>query len=188
MVQSACCHHFLLRFESFSKMEGYEGYFTNWIWWSILTFFTILMDKSGWNWWPNWRVFDALTDSGKIFDWYGRRKNLFTLKAGEKSQILMSFRLFLFEKLGHFQTENWLKIHEQIKLLLKSYSVVQSACLYVAAYRFYRTSKIQGYGQMMIFHTPVSLKFCKNWMQQHLNMPIAPLISSWAAVWFAHEF
>ena len=158
---------------------------------TFFTFFTILqpwIDESLKNWWPNWRVFDALTDSGKNFDRYGPRKNLFTLKAGEKSQILMSFRLFLFEKLGHFQTENWLKIHEQIKLLLKSYSVVQSACLDVAAYRFYRTLKIQGYGQMMIFHTPVSLKFCKNWMQQHLNMPIAPLISSWAAVWFAHEF
>ena len=85
-------------------------------------------------------------------------------KQVKKSQILMSFKLFLFEKLGHFQTENWLKIHEQIKLLLKSYSVVQSACLDVAAYRFYRTSKIQGYSQMMIFHTPVSLNFCKNWI------------------------
>ena len=80
-------------------------------------------------------------------------KELLTLKAGEKNQILMSFRLFGFEKLGHFQTENWLKIHEQIKQLHKSYSVVQSACLDVAAFIFYRTSKIQGYGQMMIFHT-----------------------------------
>ena len=123
-----------------------------------MTFFTIFdisplwMDKSGWNWWPNWRVFDALTDSGKIFDRYGLRKILLILKAGEKSQILMSFRLFLFEKLGHFQTENWLKIHEQIKLLRKSYSVVQSACLDVAAYRFYRTSKIQGYVKSSFDH------------------------------------
>ena len=67
----------------------------------------------------------------------------------------MSSRLFLFEKLGHFQTENSLKIHEQIKLLRKSFSVVQSACLDVAAFIFYRTSKIWGYGQMMIFYTPI---------------------------------
>ena len=67
----------------------------------------------------------------------------------------MSIRLFLFEKLGNFQTENWLKIHEQIKLLRKSYSVVQSAYSDVAVFIFYRTSKKQGYGQMMIFHTPI---------------------------------
>ena len=38
------------------------------------------------------------TDSGKSFDRYGLRKTLFTLKAGEKSQILTSFRLFLIEQ------------------------------------------------------------------------------------------
>ena len=78
------------------------------------------MDQSLKNWWPNWRIFDALTDSGKIFDRYGLKKILFTLKGGEKSQISMSFRLFFIEKLSHLQTENWLKIHEQIKLQLKS--------------------------------------------------------------------
>ena len=60
----------------------------------------------------------------------------FTLKAGEKSPTLMSFRLFLIEKLNNFKTENWLKIHEQIKLLLKSQSVVQSAYFYVDSFRF----------------------------------------------------
>ena len=91
MVQSACCYHFLLRFESFSKMEGYEGFLTRWIWWSILTFFTIFdisllwMDKFGWNWWPNWRVFDALTESGKIFDRYDPQNFWETLEAGANS-------------------------------------------------------------------------------------------------------
>ena len=42
----------------------------------------------------------------KFLDQYGLQKILFTLKAGEKSQILMSFRLFFIEKLCHFQTEN----------------------------------------------------------------------------------
>ena len=99
MVQSACCYHFLLRFESFSKIERYEGYFTNWIWWSILTFFTIFdisplwMDKFGWNWWPNWRVFDALTESGKIFDRYDPQNFWETLEAGAKKWIFSPFWL-----------------------------------------------------------------------------------------------
>ena len=72
MVQSACCYRFLLRFESFSKMEGYEGFITRWIWWPILTFIIILdisllwMGKFGWNLWPNWRVFIVLADGRKI--------------------------------------------------------------------------------------------------------------------------
>ena len=111
MVQSACCHHFLLRFESFSKMEGYEGYFTNWIWWSILTFFTFFVisplwiDKSGWNWWPNWRVFDALTESGKIFDQYDPQKFWKTLEAGAKKEIFLPFWLLWSHSLGTSELE-----------------------------------------------------------------------------------
>ena len=128
-LTSGAIHTFLsllvLIWESF-KDGAWEGFFAAWnlgVIWTFFTFFTIpqlWIDQSLKNWWPNWRVFDALTDSGKIFEQYGLKKILFTLKAGEKSQILMSFSLFFIEKLCHFQTENWLKIHEQIKLQLKS--------------------------------------------------------------------
>ena len=112
MVQSACCYHFLLGFESFSKMEGYEGYFPNWIWWSILTFFTIFyisllwMDKFGWNWWPNWRVFDALTECGKVFDRYDPQKFWETLEAGAKKWIFSLFWLLRSKNLGTSKIEN----------------------------------------------------------------------------------
>ena len=112
MVQSACCYHFLLRFESSSKMEGYEGYFTRWIWWSILTFFTIFdisllwMDKFGWNWWPNWRVFDALTESGKIFDQYDPQNFWETLEAGAKKWIFSPFWLLWSNNLGTSEIKN----------------------------------------------------------------------------------
>ena len=111
MVQSACCYHFLLRFESFSKMEGYEGFLTRWIWWSILTFFTIFdisplwMDKFGQNWWPNWRVFDALTESGKIFDRYDRQNIWETLEAGAKKWIFSPFWLLWSKNLGTSEIE-----------------------------------------------------------------------------------
>ena len=111
-MQSACCYRFLLGFESFSKMEGYEGFLTRWIWWSILTFFTIFdisllwMDKFGWNWWPNWRVFDALTESGKIFDRYDPQNFWETLEAGAKKWIFSPFWLLWSNNLGTSEIEN----------------------------------------------------------------------------------
>ena len=111
MLQSACCYHFLLRFESFSKMEGYEGYFIRWTRWSILTFFTIFdisplwMDRFGWNWWPNWRFFDALIESGKIFDWYDPQYFGETLEAGVKKRIFLSFWLLQSQNKGTTELE-----------------------------------------------------------------------------------
>ena len=36
------------------------------------------------NWWPNWRFFDALNESGKIFDRYDPQNFWRTLEAGAK--------------------------------------------------------------------------------------------------------
>ena len=111
MVQSGCCYRFLLRFESFSKMEGYEGFITIWIWWSILTFFTIFdisplwMDQFGQNWWPNWRFFDALNESGKIFDRYDPQNFWKTLEASAKKWIFLQFRLLWSYNLGTSELE-----------------------------------------------------------------------------------
>ena len=111
MVQSACCYRFLLRFESFSKMEGFEGFITRWIWWSILTFFSIFdlslpwMDKFGWNWWPNWRVFDVLTESGKIFDRYDPQNFWETPEAGAKKWIFSPFWLLWSKNFGTTKIE-----------------------------------------------------------------------------------
>ena len=93
-------------------MEGYESFFTRWIWWSILTFFTIFdtsplwMDKFGWNWWPNWRVFDALTESGKIFDQYDPQNFWETLEAGAKRWFFSPFWLLWSTNLGTSKIEN----------------------------------------------------------------------------------
>ena len=131
MVQSACCYHFLLRFESFSKMEGYEGYFTNWIWWSILTFFTIFdifplwMDKSGWNWWPNWRVFDTLDESGKILDRYDPQNFWETLQAGAKKWFFSPFWLLRSKNLGTSEIENDISEALLLKMGQKYHKIVK---------------------------------------------------------------
>ena len=94
-----------------AQIEGYEGYFIRWIWWSILTFFKIFdisplwIDKFRWNWWPNWRVFDALIESGKIFDQYDPQNFWETLEAGAKKWIFSPFWLLWSENLGTSETE-----------------------------------------------------------------------------------
>ena len=121
----SACYRFLLRFERFSKMEWYEGYFTHWIWWLILTFFTIFdisplwMEKFGWNWWPNWRVFYALAESGKIFDRYDPQNFWETLEAGAKKWFFSPFWLLWSKNLGTSEIENDKRISGQIKLLFK---------------------------------------------------------------------
>ena len=72
------------------------------------------------NWWPKWRIFDALADPARNFDRYGPPKILLTLKADTKMFYFIAFLAILAEWLLHFQLEKWHKIWEQIKLLLKS--------------------------------------------------------------------
>ena len=72
------------------------------------------------NRWPKWRIFDALADPARNFDRYGYPKILLTLKADTKMFNFIAFLVILAEWLLHFQSEKWLKICEQIKLLLKS--------------------------------------------------------------------
>ena len=72
------------------------------------------------NQFPKWRIFDALADSARNFDQYGPQKILLTLKADTKMFNFIAFLAILTEWLLHFQSEKWLKICEQIKLLLKS--------------------------------------------------------------------
>ena len=97
MVQSAYCYHFLLRFESSSKMEGCEGYFISefgGLFWHF-TVFDISppwIDKFRWNWWPNWR-FLMLTESVKIFARYDPQNLWETLEAGTKKWIFSPFWL-----------------------------------------------------------------------------------------------
>ena len=43
------------------------------------------MDQNGGNWWPNWRLFDALTKSGKIFDRYDPKNVWETVEGGAKN-------------------------------------------------------------------------------------------------------
>ena len=52
--------------------------------------------------------------------------------------------VILGSKLGHFAFEIWPKIHEIIKLELKSQQVVQSASLYLFSFRFDRVLKMEG--------------------------------------------
>ena len=86
---------FFVKIWELFKEEGYEGYSIRRIWWSILIFFTIFdisplwMDQFGRNWWPNWRFFDALTESAKIFDRYDLQIFRETLEAGSKKWIFM---------------------------------------------------------------------------------------------------
>ena len=111
MVQSACCYHFLLRFESFSKMEGYEGYFIRWIWLSILIFFTIFdlsplwMNQFRQNWWLNQRFFNALIECGKIFGRNDPQNFWKTLEAGAKKEIFLPFWLLWSHSLGTSELE-----------------------------------------------------------------------------------
>ena len=144
MVQSACCYHFLLRFESFSKMEGYEGYFTRWIWWSILTFFTIFdisplwMDQFGQNWWPNRRFFDALNESGKVFDRYGPQIFWKTLEAGAKMEITIAkekTRQNVFQCFTFIKWEKYSKIHDGLKALQKIFEMGPCWLLYLYSFR-----------------------------------------------------
>ena len=59
----------------------------------------------------SWKVF---------FQEYDPKKHRKTLKAGAKKLDSIAILAILVEKLGHFWSENWLEIHEQIELLLKS--------------------------------------------------------------------
>ena len=110
MVQSASCYCFLLDMKAFQRWKGMRVFY-QWIWWSILTFLTIFdvsplwMDKFGWNWWPNWRVFDALTESGKIFDRYDPQNFWETLEAGAKKWIFSPFWSLWSQNLGTSEQE-----------------------------------------------------------------------------------
>ena len=71
-------------------------------------FFTISqpwIDESLKNWWPNWRVFDALTESGKIFDRYDPQNFWETLEAGAKKWIFSPFWLLWSKNLGTSEIE-----------------------------------------------------------------------------------
>ena len=50
------------------------------------------------------------------------------------------------QKLGHLELKNQLLIHKQIKLRLKSYLVVKTACQYLISLRFDSRLKVRGYG------------------------------------------
>ena len=72
-----------------------EGFFATWNMGKIWTIFTFLalswlwMDQFSKNRWPNYRFFDALTDSSEIFNQYDPPKILLTLKAGKNIPIFM---------------------------------------------------------------------------------------------------
>ena len=53
------------------------------------------MDQNGWNWWSNWRFFDALTKSGKIFDRYGPQNFWKTVEVGAKKWVKLFWLLWL---------------------------------------------------------------------------------------------
>ena len=60
-----------------------------------MTFFTVFniswlcMVQFWWNLWPNWRFFDALTDSGKIFGRYDPQNFWENVEAGAKKWIFL---------------------------------------------------------------------------------------------------
>ena len=107
MVQSACFYHSLLKFESISKRGVNGGHFAGWIS-TLLTFFDISrlwMDQFLKNWWPNCRVFDALTDSGTIFNRYDPQNFWETLEAGAKRWIFSPFWSLWSQNLGTSEQE-----------------------------------------------------------------------------------
>ena len=63
------------------------------------------IDKFRWNWWPNWRFFDALTESVKIFDRYDPQNFWETLEAGAKKWIFPPFWLLWSKNLGTSEIE-----------------------------------------------------------------------------------
>ena len=77
-----------------------------------MTFFTISdisplwMDQFGQNWWLNWDFFDALNESGKIFDRYDLQNFWETLKAGAKKWIFSPFWQLWSNNLGTSKIEN----------------------------------------------------------------------------------
>ena len=91
MVQSACFYHSLLKFESISKIGVNGSNFAGWIFgvnfdsfynfWYFAALHGPILKK---NWWPNWRFFDALNESGKIFDRYDPQNFWKTPEAGAK--------------------------------------------------------------------------------------------------------
>ena len=91
-----------------------------------MIFFTIFdiaplwMDKFGWNWWPDLRVFDALTESGKIFDQNDPQHFWETLEAGAKKWIFSPFWLFWSKNLGTFAIENDKKSLGKLNYCLRS--------------------------------------------------------------------
>ena len=78
------------------------------------------MDRFWWNWWPNWRFFDALTDPWKFFYQFDLLEIRETIKAGAKKWDFIAILAILVEKLGYFWSEIQLKIHEKSELLPKS--------------------------------------------------------------------
>ena len=63
------------------------------------------IDKFRWNWWPNWRFFDALTESVKIFDRYDPQNLWETLEAGAKKWIFSPFWLLWSKNSGTSEIE-----------------------------------------------------------------------------------
>ena len=49
------------------------------------------MNQSMENWWPKWRIFDALADPARNFDRYGHPKILLTFKADTKMFNFIAF-------------------------------------------------------------------------------------------------
>ena len=110
-MQSACFYHSLLKFESISKMGVKGCHFAEWIFGSILTFFTIFdisplwMDQFWENWWPNWKFFNALTDSGTIFNRYDPQNFRETQEAGATKWIFSPFWSLWSQNLGTSELE-----------------------------------------------------------------------------------
>ena len=80
------------------------------------------MDQLGQNWWPNWRFFDALNESGKIFGRYDSQIFWKTLEAGAKNENFWPIWLLWLNNMGTSELE---KDKKSMKKLNFSYEIVK---------------------------------------------------------------
>ena len=142
---------------------------------SILTLFTIFdisplwMDQFWKNWWPNCRFFDALTDSGKIFDQYDPQNFWQTLEAGAKNWIFSPIWSLGSQNLSTSEQE---KDEKLVSKLNYSSSANQWCNLIIISWILGQFSKAKSSGPILsprwpklpknvILSYPLTLKICQ---------------------------